>query len=545
MKNLLALIFIAFILHACQSENAKLADEKGLSQSEIRQKNVTKSLQLLPELLTEFSGSPIHDWLKSVYTGDSISLFWFSSDTLNQNGITALTLLSKHRGYGIPYSYGHSRLITLNDSLNKLELNASQRAEIISYLELGISESMLSFITDASYGIFDTDKKLSFKRDSVKRSPEQILTEVREYGIEKAFYSEQPSHIKYQLLVNSLNDFTENFELTKDTGRVFVYKLDSVKSYSLAKNLMIKQGWLDSTASDSLFLLALEDFQGVYGLNRDGKIGLNTARALNMSNQERYIQAVLTLEKWRTKHDYAYPHIFVNIPAYELNFIKKDSITRVHRVVTGAPFTPTPSFSAKLKYLTLFPYWHVPYSISSKEILPRLKEDPGYLAQHGYQLFSKDRQGVDASSVDWSSVSSGNFPYRIRQNGGSYNSLGVVAFMFPNEHSVFIHDTPSKIFFKNDVRAYSHGCVRLQDPLDLATYILQLDQPNEITRDSLDSLIKRRIETRIYLKNPFDVHIQYHTAEGKEDGIRFYLDIYGKEADDKNAIRKLLEEKPI
>lgn len=545
MKNLLALTLSIIFLASCQSEIANKSDEKGLSQEEIRQANVRAALSLIPESLTEFSGSPVHDWLQNCYTGDSLTFVWFSSDTINNNGQEALDLLAKHKGYGIPYSYGHKRLNYLADSLNSLELNNPVRAKLISLIEIGLSESFLSFTTDVSYGIFGPNKRLSFKKDSLKRDPALVLKQVQSEGVQQAFKEEQPEHIKYNYLVKNLIDFTTNFELSKDTGRVFVYKLDSVKSYTLAKELMIKQGWLDSSANDSLFLLTLQDFQGMYGLNRDGKIGLNTARALNMSNQERYMQAVISLEKWRTKRDFTYPHVYVNVPAYELNFIKKDSITRVHRVVAGAPFTPTPSFSAKLKYLTLFPYWHVPYSISSKEILPKLKEDPAYLAQHGYQLFSKDRQSVDANAVDWSSVSQGNFPYRIRQNGGSYNSLGLVAFMFPNEHSVFIHDTPSKIFFKNDMRAYSHGCVRLQDPLDLATYILELDQPDEIGRDSLDTLIRHRVETRIYLKNPFDVHIQYHTAEGKEDGIKFYLDIYGREVADKKAIRKLLEEDSI
>jgi murein L,D-transpeptidase YcbB/YkuD len=542
MKNLLALTISLIFLASCQSEIANKSEEKGLSQKEIRLANIQSALSLIPESLTEFSGSPIHDWLQAYYTSDSLSFVWFSSDTLSSEGRYALELLSKHKGYGIPYSYGHKRLISLLDSMNGLELNNPVRAKLISLVEIGLSESFLSFTTDVSYGIFDENKRLKFKKDSLKRNPNFILEQVKTEGTIKAFKEEQPEHIKYKYLLKNLIDFTANFELSKDTGRVFVYKLDSVKSYTLAKELMIKQGWLDSSANDSLFLLTLQDFQGMYGLNRDGKIGLNTARALNMSNEERYLQAVLSLEKWRTKRDFTYPHVYVNVPAYELNFVKKDSITRVHRVVAGAPYTPTPSFSAKLKYLTLFPYWHVPYSISSKEILPKLKEDPAYLAQHGYQLFSKDRQSVDANAVDWNSVSQGNFPYRIRQNGGSYNSLGLVAFMFPNEHSVFIHDTPSKIFFKNDMRAYSHGCVRLQDPLDLATYILGMDQPEEFSRDSLDTLIQHRVETRIYLKNPFDVHIQYHTAEGKEDGIKFYLDIYGREAEDKKAIRKLLEE---
>src|SRR5690606_15611907 len=183
---------------------------------------------------------------------------------------------------------------------------------------------------------------------------------------------------------------------------------------------------------------ALIKFQELNGLKGDCKIGNYTRDALNTSNYERFLMAVMTLERWKIfELNGESNYIFVNVPGYELTYYKNNKATVKHRVVVGAPDTHTPSFSAKLKYLNINPQWHVPYSISSKEILPYLKRDSAYLSSRGYKLYNNDHELVDENSVDWTSVSQNSFNYKIVQNSGSYNSLGILAFMFPNEHAVF------------------------------------------------------------------------------------------------------------
>ena len=170
----------------------------------------------------------------------------------------------------------------------------------------------------------------------------------------------------------------------------------------------------------------------------------------------------------------------------------------------------------------------MPYSISSTEILAGARKDSAYFAKRGYKIFSGDSQ-INPSSVDWSTIKQSNFPYKVRQDGGSGNSLGKIKFLFPNVHSVFIHDTPSKSLFMNDVRAYSHGCVRLHEPYELAKAILAADQ-HKTVGDSLITYIERGEQKVLELGAPFEVYIEYITATGDSLGtISFFPDIYGRD----------------
>src|SRR5690606_33717607 len=135
-----------------------------------------------------------------------------------------------------------------------------------------------------------------------------------------------------------------------------------------------------------------------------------------------------------------------------------------HRVVVGALETPTPEFHASMERMVTNPFWSVPFSIASTEILYAARKDTAYFSKKGYKVF-KNGETVDPTTVNWSNVKESNFGgYRVRQDAGGGNSLGRIKFLFPNEHAVFIHDTPSKSLFSNDVRAYSHGCIRLHQP---------------------------------------------------------------------------------
>jgi murein L,D-transpeptidase YcbB/YkuD len=233
----------------------------------------------------------------------------------------------------------------------------------------------------------------------------------------------------------------------------------------------------------------------------------------------------MNLERWRWRSPFPATRIYVNIPEFTLYYYRNDSLIRQHRVVTGAVTTSTPEFEAKLTYLNVYPYWHVPHSITTNEILPVARQDPSYLARNGYTLLDGDGNALDPTAVD---LSRGY--YRIRQNYGYGNALGVLAFMFPNPHDVFIHDTPLKFFFSTGVRAYSHGCVRLQDPIDLGKEILKADG-NKVEPDTLQAMLDRHIPQMIYLQKKIPIFIEYHTAVGTAAGkLLLPLDIYGRDS---------------
>jgi murein L,D-transpeptidase YcbB/YkuD len=186
-----------------------------------------------------------------------------------------------------------------------------------------------------------------------------------------------------------------------------------------------------------------------------------------------------------------------------------------------------------LNKIIAYPYWNVPYSISSEEILPAVKANPNYLARHRYTLY-KNGDTIDPSTVDWKSIRQTSFPFKVVQDVGRSNSLGIIKFNFPNSHSVYFHDTPSKSLFGADVRAYSHGCMRTQNPVDLATRILERDVVGRKTNDviipdSLDSIMSRGKNYTIKLLDPIPVYIEYVSVARIGEQMITHIDIYGRD----------------
>mgnify|MGYP001606062302 CR=1 FL=1 len=279
-------------------------------------------------------------------------------------------------------------------------------------------------------------------------------------------------------------------------------------------------------STDSSYFAALKLFQVKHGLSPDGLIGTNTANALSKSPYDDYKKAVMSLEKWRWKNSWGTEYIFVNIPSYQLKVYQNNNLKKTFKVVVGKPSNPTPEINDEMEYLILFPFWNVPYSISTKELLPKIKKDSTYLARNNYQVFTNKNKPINSAEINWESISENNFNYNIRQNSGNGNSLGLIKFVFPNKHSIYIHDTPSKGFFMNDIRAYSHGCVRLQNPFGLADIILSYDN-NKYNVDSVHVFIANKNQKRIKLNKKIPINIEYFTCgTDTNNTIVFYKDIY-------------------
>ncbi|HIP36695.1 MAG TPA: peptidoglycan-binding protein, partial [Crocinitomix sp.] len=240
---------------------------------------------------------------------------------------------------------------------------------------------------------------------------------------------------------------------------------------------------------------------------------------------------------WKKPNEFPERYIRVNIASYTLKLWNNHKIISKHRVVVGKYDTQTPEFHAKLRRMVTNPFWHLPYSIASTEFLAHVKKDSNYTNKKGYKIF-RNGEEVDPKTVNWNEIKETNFRYRVRQDGGGGNSLGRLKFLFPNSHSVFIHDTPSKRLFMNDVRSYSHGCVRLHQPFELGIKILELDNSNT-SPDSLVPIIKRGVQKVIELKQPFEVFIEYYTASADSSGnIIFHPDIYNRDDRFLKNIRK-------
>ena len=262
----------------------------------------------------------------------------------------------------------------------------------------------------------------------------------------------------------------------------------------------------------------IEAFQIDHGLNADGVAGKVTLSAINTSPETRLKQVIIALERlrWLNKA-LGKRHIIVNEAAFTATVFDNGKPSFETRVVVGKPGRwRTPEFEEAMTHLIVNPSWFVPDSIAGGEYLPQLRENPGALERQGIIMTDADGHVVDSTTVDYSAYTKTNFPYTLRQPPGNDNALGIVKFMFPNRHAIYLHDTPSKSLFGRDIRTYSHGCVRVQDPYDLAYTLLAKQSSNP--KSLFDSAVARGVETVIQLDQKVPIYLVYHTAWVGADG---------------------------
>ncbi|MEM1344085.1 MAG: L,D-transpeptidase family protein [Pseudomonadota bacterium] len=271
---------------------------------------------------------------------------------------------------------------------------------------------------------------------------------------------------------------------------------------------------------------AVKRFQARHGLNEDGVVGPATLEALNHSAAFRARKIAVNLERlrWLNK-PLGRRHVMVNLAGYRMALVENDREIFTSRVVVGKPKHATPEFSDEMEHMVINPTWYVPTSIAVNEILPKLRRDPGYLARKNMRLSG----GRSPWSVDWNNVGRSNFPGSISQAPGPGNALGRVKFMFPNDHAIYLHDTPAKKLFGRDMRAHSHGCVRVQEPYAFAHALLAAQTADP--EGSFSRWLKRGRERYVNLETHVPVHLTYRTAWIDGDGRdQFRSDIYGRDA---------------
>jgi len=284
-----------------------------------------------------------------------------------------------------------------------------------------------------------------------------------------------------------------------------------------------------STIIDNELEEQLKMFQNDWGLNADGVLGKTTLEYLNCMPLKLMGQLKVNMERFRwLPSQMTEKHIIVNIANFKLDLIVGADTLISMRAVVGKETKRTPVFNESMTYIVFSPAWTVPNTILKEEVIPQLLKGPGYLIKKNMKLFRNDGTELAYSDVDWSKISESNFPYMVRQGPGPGNALGRVKFMFPNDYNVYIHDTPSRSFFARDARAVSHGCIRVEDPFDLAVLLLS-DEP-EWSPDNIRTAMQQTKEQTVLLKVPVDVMVVYLTAwtDGK-DRIQFRNDVYNND----------------
>ncbi|TYO88460.1 L,D-transpeptidase family protein [Oceanicella actignis] len=296
----------------------------------------------------------------------------------------------------------------------------------------------------------------------------------------------------------------------------------------------------DPELFDEALERALRAFQRRHGLNDDGVAGALSFEALGASAQDRMRQAAVNLERirWRPRAP-APRRIEVNLADFRMTLFENGAPVHSARIVAGkAPRFRTPEFDDEMTHLVFNPIWNVPRSIAVKEILPKLREDPAYLERNGMRLVGRDGAPLPPEQMpaDFSAFDADRFPFLVKQDPSEENALGRVKFMFPNRFSIYMHDTPAKRLFARDRRAYSHGCVRVEDPFALARRLLAPQYPDVDER--MARWLEAGREVYVTLRPPMPVHIGYRTVWVAADGTpQFRADVYGRDARLYEALR--------
>lgn len=298
------------------------------------------------------------------------------------------------------------------------------------------------------------------------------------------------------------------------------------------RNRLVAMGYLDRSASvtyDGTIQAAVQSFQVDHGLIADGVAGASTLSELNIPVKDRLKSVIVAMERERwLGAERGKRHILVNLTDFQSKIIDDDKITFQTRSVIGAvdPAKRTPEFSDMMTYLEINPDWTVPTGIIQRDYLPALQRNPNALSH--LQVTDARGRVIPRGNIDFSRYTARTFPYNLRQPPSRSNALGTVKFMFPNPYAIYLHDTPDKSLFSRESRAYSNGCVRLNDPHDFAYALLARQEADPKT--FFDRILNSGTQTRVNLVDPVPVHLIYRTAFTNPKGrTNFRRDVYGRD----------------
>ncbi len=287
----------------------------------------------------------------------------------------------------------------------------------------------------------------------------------------------------------------------------------------------------NSTRYDNQLVKAVKHYQARHGLTANGLINKATVTQLNVTPAKRVHELMASYQGWNQLPNSDSPFIQVNLPSYELNVIQNNQSLLNMRVVIGKPSWATPPINSQLKTIVLHPTWNVPSSIAKKTVIPAVIANPAYLESAKIKVMSswdRNAKEIHPSTITWSDyLGEKKLPFRLMQIPGEHNAMGQVKFLFPNKHSIYLHDTPAKNYFSRSNRALSHGCIRLEKPMALLEYLLEHN--TNLSKDEAIERIANPKEQYVHLNKPIPIYLTYMTSWVESDGtVEFRPDIYNK-----------------
>jgi L,D-transpeptidase YcbB len=472
------------------------------------------------------------DALRSYYEENDGDLLWL-------NGRRADALVARLKNAEVdglrPEDYPTRQLAALADAVGKTD------ARSLAVVELYFSAALLEYTSDLSVGRFlpnKVDPNFFLKTRSLDELA-ALQAVATAPSLDAFFDAWQPDSSYYAILRGALAEYralaVKGGWAAVPLGEPLKPGMSDPRVPTLRARLALTDG---ATATppgredsyDPALVSAVERFQARHGLDSDGVVGPAALVAMNVPIEDRIAEIVLAMERWRwMPRELGAQYLMVNIAGFELLRVKDGQVDERMSVVVGKPYSRTPVFSDLVRYLEFNPYWTVPADIAVREELTRLRTNPGSLSALGFEAVS-GAKAYDLRSINWNNYGPGNFPFQLRQQPGPKNSLGRVKFMFPNVHNVYLHDTPAQSLFSRSERAFSHGCIRLSRPLDLAYQVLIAGGVPDWTVERIQDVVSSEKNTVVNLTEPLPVHITYLTAWVDADGVNFRKDIYEQDA---------------
>jgi len=489
--------------------------------------------------------------LVEYYSVPDQALLWVDENGLTERAKAVMAEIGKAEDYGLRAS---DYALPNADGFAAADANAT---DWLADAEIKISYAVLDYANDARGGRI-VPQRLSENLDPnlALPNPSEVIDSIA-IRADPAVYlrSFQPDQPQFEALRQKLIEIrnggkpTEAAEpgvVTIPDGPLLKLGVEDEQVALLRKRLEIQtQADANEKMFDQDVLEAVKRFQSEHGSVPDGLVGAGTRRLLNNQQEPQKeagrqpnIEALLiNMERWRwLPHDLGSYYVTVNIPEFMLRVVEDGKPIHSTRVVTGKPDKQTPVFSDEMEQIVFNPYWNVPNSIKMEEIAPYLQQGGGFfgggwdtsvLARHNLRLRGVSGREIDPDSVDWGRVDIRN--YELFQPPGPTNVLGTMKFVFPNKHDVYMHDTTQKNLFAQSVRAESHGCMRVQNPAQLAHLLLMRDQGWSMAR--VASTVAGSEDNHITLNEKIAVYVTYFTLKVNDDGsISTFRDIYGHDA---------------
>ena len=495
---------------------------------------------------------PSQDTVHAFYQNRDYQFAWINPDySINLQVASLLGSIADAEQEGLsPLTYHQQQILPLLLQLGSI---LQPDKQLLIDLELLLTDAFITYASHRIYG--QLDAKSQHKTWTLEKPAIDVAGLLQQAlvneNVHQVLADLTPAHSGYQQLKLALADYRKIAErggwpfiepdkkLEKGVIDTRVKQLrERLRLSGDYDNAIPKSSELAFLFDDSLHQAVIR-FQARHGLLQDGIVGRRTIAALNVSVEARIAQLELNLERWRWLPDHlGERYILVNIPAYEMNLYEHNKPVFHSKVIVGKKKRSTPIFSGEISHLVMSPYWNVPYKIAVKDKLPMLRRNPHKLKRAGLRAFSRSGRELSVTGINWHSVSSRNFGYRLRQDPGPKNALGKVKFMFPNAHSVYLHDTSAPKLFAKTRRSFSSGCVRVEKPIALAEALLKFDK--QWDRKNIVKATSRKRPKTVKLQKKVPVHLMYWTAWQDANGIvHFRDDIYKQDKPLQQALNKL------